>query len=1047
MSADPSTCITCDTPLPPEARFCISCGTPTPTEAGAILFSGGMSDAQVAQLTAALVDRYAIERELGRGGMAIVYLATDRKLGRPVALKVLRPELAASLGPERFLREIEIAARLTHPNILPLHDCGDAGGLLYYTMPYLEGESLRNRLSREGQLPIEEALQITREVAEALAYAHEQGVIHRDIKPENILLQDGHALVADFGIARAVSAAETDSLTETGLAIGTPVYMSPEQGAGNPTIDGRSDLYSLGCVLYEMLGGETPYLGSTPQAVIAKKLSDPIPRVSVIRETVPPTVEAALVKALAKMPVDRFLTARHFAHALTIPTPVPSAPQPAAVEPPAVTAAPEPERARTARRWRRPAVLVPAGVAVLALAFGGVRYAQHRADVRWATEEALPEIERLIEANDVWRNLTEPYHLAVEAEAVLGDDPALAELFRQVARTIDVRTEPSGASVYFKEYEHPEDEWTLLGVTPLEDMRVPIGIFRWKVEKPGFDTVLAAASTWNVGGTDDLLVPYDFVRTLDAEGSAPPGMVRVPATETPVGPLGDFFIGRYEVTNHEYKDFVDAGGYRNPDFWKHPFEEEGRVLARDEAMRRFVDQSGLPGPATWLGGAYPEGEGDYPVSGVSWYEAAAYAEYAGRELPTAEHWNVARGAYTPMVQWPQLGGFGLLAPFTNFSGSGPVPVGSLPGITAYGAYDMPGNVREWCFNETTLGRIVRGGSWEDNTYEFGYARQVPPMDRSLRNGFRLAFYPSRESVPEAAFAPRTPPQLFDARTVTPVPDAVYTVYREQFAYDETPLSAEVEHKEERAGEWVHERVAFDAAYGGERILAHLFLPTNAQPPYQTVVYFPGSASAMMPSSEGLEDYYEFTMFLSYLVRNGRAVLYPVYKGTFERGGPDFLAFQDPASWGTYAYTEYLVQMVKDVRRSLDYLETRSDIDGDRIAYYGMSWGGNLGAIVPAVDERFAASVLVAGGLVGRGRPESSDLTYVTRVMTPTLILNGKYDVYFPPETSAQPMLDLFATPDADKQLILYETDHIPPRTEYIRETLAWLDRYLGPVSR
>ena len=544
-----------------------------------------------------------------------------------------------------------------------------------------------------------------------------------------------------------------------------------------------------------------------------------------------------------------------------------------------------------------------------------------------------------------------------------------------------------------------------------------------------------------------MLAPYDLVRTLDREGSIPPGMVRVPATETRVGLLDDFFIGRFEVTNREYKAFVDAGGYRNPEYWNHPFEEDGRVLTRDEAMRRFVDRSGLPGPATWIGGDYSEGEGDYPVSGVSWYEAAAYAEYADMVLPTAEHWNVARGAHTPMLQWPQLGGFGVLAPFTNFGGSGPVPVGSLPGITAYGAYDMPGNVREWCFNETVQGRILRGGSWEDNTYEFGVPRQVPPMDRSPKNGFRLAFYPSGEEVPEAAFAPHVPPQRVDGRTVAPVPDAVYSVYREQFAYDETPLNAEVERREERADGWAYERVAYDAAYGGERILAHLFLPTNAQPPYQTVVYFPGSASAMMPSSEGIEDYYEFTMFVSYLVRNGRAVLYPVYKGTFERGGPDLLALSNTATWGTYAYTEYVVQQVKDLRRSLDYLETRPDIDADRIAYYGMSWGGNMGAIMTAVDERFTASVLIAAGLLGFARPEAADLTYVTRVKTPTLILNGKYDVYFPPETSAQPMLDLFATPDADKQLILYETDHIPPRVDYIRETLSWLDRSLGPVGQ
>jgi TolB-like protein len=232
---------------------------------------------------------------------------------------VLRAELAASLGAERLLREITTIAQLTHPHILPLLDSGAADGTLYYVMPYVEGESLRDRLERERQLPLDEALQITREVADALSYAHAHGVIHRDIKPENILLESGHAVVADFGIAKAIAAAGSERLTETGLAVGTPAYMSPEQAAGEAALDGRSDVYSLGCVLYEMLGGEPPYIGLTPQMVIAKKLSEPLPRISVVRETVPAGLEAVVGKALARTPADRFPTAADFAVALAHP--------------------------------------------------------------------------------------------------------------------------------------------------------------------------------------------------------------------------------------------------------------------------------------------------------------------------------------------------------------------------------------------------------------------------------------------------------------------------------------------------------------------------------------------------------------------------------------------------------------------------------------------------------------------------------------------------------------------------------------------------------
>jgi len=267
-------------------------------------------------LRPALADRYLIERELGRGGMAIVYLAEDRRHQRRVALKVLRPEIAQSLGGERFLREIQLAAQLNHPHILAMHDSGETDGVLWFTMPYVEGESLRDRLNREEQLPIEDALRITKEVADGLDHAHRLGVIHRDIKPENILLANGHATIADFGIAKAVSEAGGERLTETGIAVGTPAYMSPEQASGEQRLDGRSDVYSLGCVLYEMLTGEPPYTGPTAQAIVAKKLSGVAPRLSVVRKRVPSGVEIALDKALARERVDRYTSGTEFAEAL-----------------------------------------------------------------------------------------------------------------------------------------------------------------------------------------------------------------------------------------------------------------------------------------------------------------------------------------------------------------------------------------------------------------------------------------------------------------------------------------------------------------------------------------------------------------------------------------------------------------------------------------------------------------------------------------------------------------------------------------------------------
>ncbi len=341
-----------------------------------------------AALAAGLRDRYVFERELGRGGMATVYLAQDVKHDRPVALKVLLPELAASLGPDRFQREIKLAARLQHPHILTVHDSGEAAGQLWFTMPYVEGESVRDRLRRERQLSVEDAVRITREAAQALQYAHEHGVVHRDIKPENLLLtRDGNTLVADFGIARALGGDER--LTQTGMSVGTPAYMSPEQASGEKIIDARTDVYSLGAVLYEMLAGEPPYTGPTAQAIIMKRFTEPVPSVRRGRPSVPEGVDQAIQRALAPVPADRFATAAEFGRALQ-PTMTAATAAPTTVATPVT--GPTPTAAPTSppvRRARLPVTAIALGLGFL---IGlGVLFAWRRTHAG-ATESAGPKV-------------------------------------------------------------------------------------------------------------------------------------------------------------------------------------------------------------------------------------------------------------------------------------------------------------------------------------------------------------------------------------------------------------------------------------------------------------------------------------------------------------------------------------------------------------------------------------------------------------------------------------------------------------------------------
>jgi eukaryotic-like serine/threonine-protein kinase len=971
---------------------------------------------------------YEIVAPLGAGGMGEVYRARDTRLGREVAIKVLLPSHLSQNHDlrARFEREAKAISGLQHPNICVLYDVGRQDEVDFLVMEYLEGETLAARI-KKGPVPLDDALKIAIAVAGALGAAHCKGIVHRDLKPGNIMLTDTGAKLLDFGLAkyeRSVAANEetmTTLLTGDAQVVGTLPYMSPEQLHGKGT-DARSDIFAFGAVLYEILASRKAFeRQSNVDTIAAIDREEPKPLHEFVHD-VPADLERIIRRCLRKHPEERYAfmweIERELEDCRTLTSEAVSGINPMALF----------------RQSKRPRIAIPVLLILLMLGSLSAWWVHRSSRARWAREQAVPQIAQLIEEEEFGK----AYALAVQAERYIPDDPMPGKFWPAISWSGSIKTTPAGASVFRRNYNAPDDTWELVGRSPIEKRRFPLVDSKWKFELKGFATVERATFP-----EDDSMTV-----TMDEEGKAPAGMVRVefptstssqsrPVTlfglpafaELPAIPLADYWIDRYEVTNKQFKQFLDQGGYRKQEYWKHEFLKDGHALSWAEAMALFRDTTGRPGPATWVQNEYPRGQEDFPVTGVSWYEAAAYAEFAGKLLPTIYHWTAAASP----SDGPSI------VPASNFGGQGPARVGSYRGMSWSGAYDMAGNVKEWCWNEANSGRrYIMGGAWDEPTYMFNEGDARSPFERSANFGFRSAKYVSTGEAAKTA-----DPVTLQARDFSrekPVSDQLFQAYKSLYSYDKTPLRPVIE-STAQTDDWKQEKITFDAAYGNERIIAYLFLPKKTSPPFQTVVYFPGANAIYSRSSANSPQLEVF----DFIIKSGRAVMFPLYKGTFERGD-DYKGYMG-YHHNTSSWRDHVIAWSKDLGRSIDYLETRPDIDSSKLAYEGISWGGAMGSVLPAVEDRIRALLLIVPGFyLQKCLPEVDQLNFAPRVKVPVLMLNGRFDFIFPVGSSQEPMFRLLGTPKEHKRRVVYETGHDIPRNELIRETLDWLDRYLGPVK-
>ncbi len=1016
---------------------------------------------------------FEIEKLIGKGGMGEVYLARDTRLQRLVALKILPPASYPNAH-KRLLREARAAAALEHPHICTIHEIVETDEHSFIVMQYVEGRTLSDVL-KDDPIGLRRSLKIASQIAEAIAYAHKNGVVHRDIKPANIIvLSNDEIEVLDFGLAKkfAVESEEDETsslrsiLSQTGVILGTASYMSPEQARGME-VDSRSDLWSFGVVLYETTLGQKPFAGDS----LADKFVSILHDTPYFPEDFNFKLKQIILRLLEKDRDERYQTAEELLTDLKVVkreiefekqllTHI-SADSDSSILDAAFLQTTSEESSEKRLRiikdkpksfWQKIGWIQALQIVLLLIILSfGSWYLWNQSNINWAKEN----IEKVAELADNERTF-EAYDLAMQIKYYLPEDEDLKKMMPVISDKISVTTEPAGAKVFLKKFlpdekgNFPEKEF--IGTTPARDLEIARGHYVLRIEKEGFAPFERTISGTipRIGGSFIDSPPIEIEARLIEAGRNPENMVFVPGGRyalvnwsRPIQgevELDDFFIDKYEVTNKDFKEFITKGGYLTKRFWRHKFIKGGTEISLEEAVKEFKDRTGLPAPRGWSNQDYPEGEDDLPVTGITWYEAAAYAEFRGKRLPTVFQWEkaarnaVADPRYNAMP-WGLIKQGERTDFRANFSSSGTVPVTSFEfGMSPFGIYNMAGNVSEWLVNRNYENYVTSGGAWNDLPYTFGGYGEYPGFYASDKLGFRCVL--NKKGREDRQGSQDLLPDEIPNYKVSG--EADFKVWLTHYRYDKRPLAAKIVERQETES-WTREKITF-AGENDEKITAYLFIPKNYSKPLQVIHYVPpGDVVRGLQSLPGSVE-----MFLTPLIKSGRAVFTVVLRGYDER---PFEKDYVPPNRSTVAFRKQMVNWMTDLRRGLDYLETRREFDFENLAFVGISNGANLGNLILAVEDRYDNAILVGAGVDKDWQmwiAEANFINFAPHSKMPKLLINGRYDETHPLKTYSEPLFKIFSEP---KKMVVYDGGHIPTMEFFAKTANGWLDEQIAPPKR